>query len=103
MRQSYIPPPSSDRPERDISFIYTMLAGKFGDHLITIAEYMPEFVFKDDVGTLYALADRGARTKELYDAYGWRVIGLIANEWVHVWHPQKNEYGFVLQEDVVLD
>lgn len=76
---------------------------EFGDHLITTAEYMPEFVFKDDVGTLYVLADRGARTKELYDAYGWRVIGLIANEWVHVWHPQQNEYGFVLQEDVVLD
>lgn len=76
---------------------------EFGDHLITTAEYMPEFRFKDDEGKLYALADRDARTTTIYDAYGWRVIGILGDEWYHVWHPQRNEYRFVLQEDVALN
>lgn len=75
---------------------------EFGDHLITTAEHMPEFDFRTGSGTLYALAARGARTTELLDTHGWCVAGILGEEWYHIWNPQRNEYGFVLQKDVKL-
>ncbi len=75
---------------------------EFGEHLITTAEYMPEFSFRGEQGNLYSLADHGARKQTMGSAYSWRICGILWDEWYHVWNPQENEYGFVLQKDVYL-
>jgi hypothetical protein len=29
-----------------------------------------------------------------------KIIGIIGNEWYHVWFPATGEYGFVRQDDL---
>ena len=62
---------------------------------------MPRLSARDDMLRVYAEPQDGAYTyRRNADGTTMKVIGVIGDEWVHVWFPGTGEYGFVKRSDL---
>lgn len=62
---------------------------------------MPNLFSKGEALKVYTEPQIGPYTLH-WNAFGYtmKVIGVIGEEWYHVWFPATGEYGFVLQSDL---
>lgn len=74
--------------------------GKSGQALRCDVSPMPDLQFKSDFIQLYAEPDTKTASQTLDSSYGMLVIGVIGNQWYHVWFPQTDVYGFIQQKDL---
>ncbi len=63
---------------------------------------MPQLYGRDNEPLkVYEEPRKGAYSYHIRAGYGaMKVIGMIGNEWYHVWFPASGEYGFVRQDDL---
>ena len=75
--------------------------GRPGDALWLDTRPMPNLFSKGEALKVYTEPQIGAYTLH-WNATGYtmKVIGVIGDEWYHVWFPATGEYGFVLQSDL---
>ena len=72
--------------------------GQAGSALILDMSAMPQLSSRSEMLKVYAEPQNGAYAYHWDDT--WKVIGIIGNEWYHVWFPGPGEYGFVRKNDV---
>lgn len=73
--------------------------GQAGSALRLDMSAMPQLSGRDDMLKVYA-EPKAASTYAYHWGDTWKVIGIIGDEWYHVWFPATGEYGFVRQSDV---
>jgi hypothetical protein len=59
---------------------------------------MPDWYFKDGA-QLYAAPDSESLHYPVTNSYEWQVVGIIGEEWLHVWNPWTDDVGFACVED----
>ena len=57
-----------------------------------------KFFSRDEMLKVYTEPQTGDYAYHRGDT--WKVIGIIGDEWYHVWFPATGEYGFVRQDDL---
>ena len=70
----------------------------FSDHLVIDPNIMPDWYFKTGA-QLYAMPDKKAYHRTVSNSYDWKVIGIIGEDWLHVWNPWTGEAGFARVQD----
>lgn len=70
----------------------------FSDRFVIDLNVMPDWYFKDGA-QLYAAPDRESLHYPVTDSYEWQVVGIIGEEWLHVWNPWTDDVGFARVED----
>ena len=75
--------------------------GRAGDALWLDTRPMPNLSSTSEALKVYKEPQLGPYTLH-WSAFGYtmKVIGIIGDEWYHVWFPATGEYGFVLQSDL---
>ncbi|MBR2603107.1 MAG: SH3 domain-containing protein, partial [Clostridia bacterium] len=75
--------------------------GQAGDALYLDLSAMPPLSARDEKLKVYAEPQIGEYEWHMNeDLNTMRVIGIIGDEWYHVWFPATGEYGFVRQSDL---
>ena len=72
--------------------------GQAGSALRLDLSAMPQLSGRDEMLKVYTEPQTGDYAYHRGDT--WKVIGIIGDEWYHVWFPATGEYGFVRQSDV---
>ena len=72
--------------------------GQAGSALRLDVSAMPQLSGRDEMLKVYTEPQIGDYAYHWGDT--WKVIGVIGDEWYHVWFPATGEYGFVRQSDV---
>ena len=73
--------------------------GQPGSALKLDLSALPQLSPKDAILKAYQQPQSGSYTTRWQDS-SMRVIGIIGDEWYHVWFPATGEYGFVRQSDL---
>lgn len=75
--------------------------GQAGDALYLDMSAMPPLSARDEKLKVYAEPQIGEYEWHMNEDWNtMRVIGIIGDEWYHVWFPATGEYGFVRQSDL---
>ena len=75
--------------------------GQAGDALYLDLSAMPPLSARDEKLKVYAEPQIGEYEWHMNEDWNtMRVIGIIGDEWYHVWFPATGEYGFVRQSDL---
>ena len=75
--------------------------GQFGDALYLDVSHMPQLFPTGEKLKVYKEPQIGDYTWHMNSDWNtMKVIGIIGNEWCHVWSPVTGEYGFVRQSDL---
>ncbi|MDD3336020.1 MAG: SH3 domain-containing protein [Eubacteriales bacterium] len=61
---------------------------------------MPELYFKNGSAELYAQPNTSAECRVVTNDYGMKVIGVIGDEWTHVWFPLTAETGYIMASEL---
>lgn len=72
--------------------------GRSGEPLRLDISAMPQMMSRTEMLKVYAEPQTGMYTFHYGD--NMKIIGIIGNEWYHVWFPATGEYGFVRQNDL---
>lgn len=70
----------------------------FSDSLVIDLDVMPDWQFKKGA-MLYATPSREAYCRQVTNSYEWQVVGIIGEDWLHVWNPWTGEAGFARVQD----
>ena len=70
----------------------------FSDSLVIDLDVMPDWQFRKGA-MLYATPTREAYRRQVTNSYDWQVVGIIGEDWLHVWNPWSGEAGFARVED----
>ena len=73
--------------------------GEAGKALLLDTSAMPQLLSKSEMLKVYDEPQTGRYVFHTTMSM-MKVIGIIGNEWYHVWFPDTGEYGFVLQNDL---
>ena len=78
-----------------------LTSGQAGDALYLDMSAMPPLSARDEKLKVYAEPQIGEYEWHMNEDWNtMRVIGIIGDEWYHVWFPATGEYGFVRQSDL---
>lgn len=72
--------------------------GESGKPLQLDTSAMPQLMPREEMLKVYEEPQTGWYTFHYGDSM--KIIGIIGNEWYHVWFPATGEYGFVRQDDL---
>ncbi|MEG0270806.1 MAG: SH3 domain-containing protein [Clostridia bacterium] len=72
----------------------------FQQPFIVSLSTMPVLFFKNKTAELYAKPNQSASCHHLTNDYGMKVIGIIGDEWVHVWFPLTDVTGYVMASEL---
>lgn len=75
--------------------------GQTGSALALDTSAMPQLFAENPIMKVYEKPKSGSYTTQRQDGYpSMLVVGIIGDEWYHVWFPATGEYGFVRQRDL---
>ncbi|MBR3020258.1 MAG: hypothetical protein IKH57_24855 [Clostridia bacterium] len=75
--------------------------GQYGSALRLDLSAMPQFSPAQPILKVYQQSQAGSYVTHWQESHeSMRVIGIIGDEWYHVWFPATGEYGFVRQSDL---
>ena len=77
-----------------------LIMGEKGKALLCDTSAMPQLLMSGRELHLYAEPDGTLCEKVLYWQPTMKVIGIIGDDWYHVWFPQTNEFYFVRQSEL---
>ena len=77
-----------------------LIMGEKGKALLCDTSAMPQLLMNGRELHLYAEPDGTLCEKVLYWLPTMKVIGIIDDDWYHVWFPQTNEFYFVRQSEL---
>lgn len=69
----------------------------FTQPCVTTLSAMPQMQIKNGTVRLYASPDDLTAYQEISDSYGMFVVGILGDEWYHVWFPGTGVSGFIRQ------
>ncbi len=72
----------------------------FHEPYIASLSAMPKLFFREGCAVLYHQPDEYAASEPIFNDYGMRIIGVIGDEWVHVWFPQTDRTGFIRRSEL---
>lgn len=72
----------------------------FSDTLVIDTNALPHDALKEGA-KLYREPQKGADSRTVRAAHDWYIVGLVGEEWYHVWNPWADDAGFLRAEDIV--
>ena len=70
----------------------------FSGRLVIDLDIMPDWHFRSGA-ILYGWTDENSYRQPVISQYEWKVVGIIGDDWVHVWNPWTGEAGFARVAD----